>query len=208
MCMFPGAPRHGAPERETHGDSAHGQLPSLHGACQQVAAEANRSLNTHVMTLIRKRVWPESTPSHGGTNVIHPDACVPDPFWAMAVKQRDHYCCVACGSKQHPRAHHITPRSAGGPNTLNNGQTLCAACSRRLQSAVPSARTYARPGRLPQTRPLRNTTLRLDPALLRTARVYLAADGLSVQEFLTRSLQRYVQKRAQPPESSHPSPQP
>ena len=185
-----------------------GPPSSLPGALPQLAAAENRALNAPVIPRSQEALAAREPPSHGGTNVIHPEACLPDPFWAMAVKQRDHYCCVACGSKHHPCAHHITPRSEGGHNTLNNGKTLCAACSRRLQSVGTSAGPFAHHGRLPPPPPPRSTTLRLDPALLRTARLYLEADGLSVQEFLTRSLQRYVQERAQPPASAHHSLQP
>jgi 5-methylcytosine-specific restriction endonuclease McrA len=45
--------------------------------------------------------------------------------WADAVKARDGYRCVICGSAEGVAAHHIRPRSEGGPHTLANGETRC-----------------------------------------------------------------------------------
>jgi 5-methylcytosine-specific restriction endonuclease McrA len=45
--------------------------------------------------------------------------------WSDAVKRRDGYRCVVCGSTLGVEADHIIPRSQGGPHTLENGRTLC-----------------------------------------------------------------------------------
>lgn len=47
--------------------------------------------------------------------------------WAAAVKCRDGYRCVICGSTDRIEAHHIVPVARGGALTLANGQTLCHA---------------------------------------------------------------------------------
>lgn len=48
--------------------------------------------------------------------------------WAKAIKSRDGYCCVDCGSGQTIDAHHIIPVYQGGRNVLSNGKTLCRIC--------------------------------------------------------------------------------
>lgn len=45
--------------------------------------------------------------------------------WANAVKARDGYRCVICGSADRVQAHHTVPRSDGGGHTMTNGRTLC-----------------------------------------------------------------------------------
>lgn len=51
---------------------------------------------------------------------------------------------------------------------------------------------------------LRQTTVRVEPELLRKARFYLDEDGKSVQEFLAEQLATYVRQREQeqPPRST------
>lgn len=45
--------------------------------------------------------------------------------WGKAVKARDEYRCVRCGSERNVAAHHRIPCYQGGENTLSNGETLC-----------------------------------------------------------------------------------
>ena len=44
------------------------------------------------------------------------------------VLSRDSYKCRVCGSIEKLEAHHIVPSSRGGPDTENNGITLCKWC--------------------------------------------------------------------------------
>lgn len=48
--------------------------------------------------------------------------------WSKAVKQRDNYACIKCGSDTALEAHHVTPVAKGGLNTVSNGKTLCRKC--------------------------------------------------------------------------------
>lgn len=48
--------------------------------------------------------------------------------WALAVKTRDRYQCVACGTNIGVQAHHIRPVNQHGGHVLSNGKTLCATC--------------------------------------------------------------------------------
>lgn len=45
-----------------------------------------------------------------------------------AIKARDGYCCVQCGSMDRIQVDHIVALALGGTNDLENGQTLCLAC--------------------------------------------------------------------------------
>jgi hypothetical protein len=45
---------------------------------------------------------------------------------------RDGYRCQHCGSVDHLQAHHIQPRAQGGPDTPENGLTLCEECHTAL----------------------------------------------------------------------------
>lgn len=45
--------------------------------------------------------------------------------WSVAVKRRDGYRCVICGSADRVQADHIVARSRGGSHEVSNGQTLC-----------------------------------------------------------------------------------
>lgn len=45
--------------------------------------------------------------------------------WAAAVKARDGYRCVICGSGDRVQADHIVGLAQGGTDTLGNGRTLC-----------------------------------------------------------------------------------
>ena len=41
------------------------------------------------------------------------------------VRDRDGWRCRRCGSDFRPNAHHVLPKGRGGPNTRENGVTLC-----------------------------------------------------------------------------------
>lgn len=47
--------------------------------------------------------------------------------FAKAVKARDGYRCVECGSAEDIRACHIVPIASGGGYDVSNGRTLCKA---------------------------------------------------------------------------------
>lgn len=49
---------------------------------------------------------------------------------------RDKYICQKCGSKDNLNAHHITPRSKGGTDTVGNGITLCENCHTALHEGL------------------------------------------------------------------------
>jgi HNH endonuclease len=48
--------------------------------------------------------------------------------WTEAIKKRDGYRCVECGSTERINAHHIMSKALGGENELENGKTLCWHC--------------------------------------------------------------------------------
>ena len=49
-----------------------------------------------------------------------------DREWAAAVKERDGFACVVCGSTVKPNAHHILPRELHATKLdISNGITLC-----------------------------------------------------------------------------------
>lgn len=48
-----------------------------------------------------------------------------------AVKKRDGYRCVECGSTTDLRACHIIPLHQGGTDDLSNGVTRCGDCDKR-----------------------------------------------------------------------------
>lgn len=53
--------------------------------------------------------------------------------WSLAVRKRDDYTCVRCGSSEHVHAHHVKP-FADYPELrldVSNGETLCEACHER-----------------------------------------------------------------------------
>jgi hypothetical protein len=50
---------------------------------------------------------------------------------------------------------------------------------------------------LADKKPLRQTTVRAEPELLRKARFYLDEDGKSINEFLVEQLTTYVRQREQ-----------
>ena len=54
------------------------------------------------------------------------------------VFERDAYRCVSCGTHKDLRVDHIHPESAGGADTLENLQTLCARCNSVKGRSIPS----------------------------------------------------------------------
>jgi hypothetical protein len=53
------------------------------------------------------------------------------PLWSKVVRTRDGYICQHCGSRNHPEAHHVVPRSRCnniGLFDTRNGVTLCHEC--------------------------------------------------------------------------------
>lgn len=48
------------------------------------------------------------------------------------VLARDGYACTSCGTAEDLEAHHIVPRSEGGPDVIENLTTLCGDCHRGL----------------------------------------------------------------------------
>jgi 5-methylcytosine-specific restriction endonuclease McrA len=48
-----------------------------------------------------------------------------------AVKGRDGWRCVQCGSRNDLTVDHIRPRSKGGDSRMRNLQTLCLECNKR-----------------------------------------------------------------------------
>ncbi len=49
----------------------------------------------------------------------------------LAVKTKDNFTCVNCGSKSDLCVDHKVPESMGGDSTLSNLQTLCRSCNSR-----------------------------------------------------------------------------
>ena len=61
-----------------------------------------------------------------------------DKAWAYAVKERDGFACVICGSTIKPNAHHILPRELHETKLdISNGISLC--CKHHLFSREISA---------------------------------------------------------------------
>jgi 5-methylcytosine-specific restriction endonuclease McrA len=50
----------------------------------------------------------------------------------VACFERDGWRCVLCKSRRHLTPHHIQPRSALGPDTLENLVTLCVICHKAM----------------------------------------------------------------------------
>jgi hypothetical protein len=50
------------------------------------------------------------------------------PVRKEAIRARDGYCCVACGSDDRIQVDHILCVELGGKSTIDNGQTLCHDC--------------------------------------------------------------------------------
>lgn len=65
----------------------------------------------------------------------HQKKCVSRPPIPKALRQavyeRDHYTCQQCGATKHLSLDHIWPYSKGGPDTMENLQTLCRSCNSR-----------------------------------------------------------------------------
>lgn len=71
-----------------------------------------------------------------------PDPKEPPPLRRKlrnAVLARDGHECRRCGGKNHLCADHIHPRRHGGPDTLENLQTLCIGCNTRKGSKIEAA---------------------------------------------------------------------
>lgn len=54
----------------------------------------------------------------------------------QAVFARDGYRCVTCGAGENLHVDHIHPWSLGGPDTMDNFQTLCGSCNSRKGARV------------------------------------------------------------------------
>jgi hypothetical protein len=54
----------------------------------------------------------------------------------QAVYDRDGWACLRCGSRDHLSLDHVHPYSLGGPDTLENLQTLCRSCNSRKGARV------------------------------------------------------------------------
>lgn len=55
-----------------------------------------------------------------------------------AVWDRDGWECRHCGSHRQLTIDHIVPVAKGGPNTIDNLQTLCAPCNGRKSDTMPA----------------------------------------------------------------------
>jgi hypothetical protein len=62
-------------------------------------------------------------------------AHIPDAL-RSAVYERDGYACLHCGAMERLSLDHIHPWSLGGPDTLENLQTLCRPCNSRKGARV------------------------------------------------------------------------
>jgi 5-methylcytosine-specific restriction protein A len=82
-------------------------------------------------------------PTEGGKNAAHYQS-EPHRAWRAAVLRRDGYRCVKCGAGGEGVrliADHIVELEDGGAALdVDNGQTLCAACSNRKTSAARRTR--------------------------------------------------------------------
>ncbi len=59
--------------------------------------------------------------------------------WGNAVKSRDNNTCQLCDGRYEPdwlMAHHVVPVRIGGQNTLENGETLCPPCHKKIHSLI------------------------------------------------------------------------
>lgn len=50
--------------------------------------------------------------------------------------KKDNYTCQICGSRENLHSHHIVPRRKGGKDELDNLQTLCSSCHRKVESSI------------------------------------------------------------------------
>ena len=76
-----------------------------------------------------------------------------DAEWEELVRTRNENACVGCGSKMNLSVRHILPPNLGGPNTPQNGYTICRKCALTLdqhKSASKNRRpiNFWVPGRL------------------------------------------------------------
>lgn len=53
-----------------------------------------------------------------------------------ACRERDHYECQICYSKDYLHVHHIVPRVDGGMDDLDNLVTLCARCHKKIEYGI------------------------------------------------------------------------
>ena len=53
-----------------------------------------------------------------------------------AIHERDGWACLHCGSRDDLTLDHIVPWSAGGPDGIDNLQTLCRSCNARKGARV------------------------------------------------------------------------
>lgn len=54
----------------------------------------------------------------------------------LAVYERDGHACLHCGTTERLSLDHIHPHSLGGPDTIDNLQTLCRPCNSRKGARV------------------------------------------------------------------------
>jgi 5-methylcytosine-specific restriction endonuclease McrA len=69
--------------------------------------------------------------------------------WRQKILWRDKYKCQHCKSEVNLQAHHIKPRSQGGPNTIKNGITLCEGCHKTLHAGEWSLKKKPRQFKYP-----------------------------------------------------------
>ena len=50
-------------------------------------------------------------------------------MWRDAIKARDEYSCVYCGSTEELTIDHVRPKAKGGSTTANNCVTCCKKCN-------------------------------------------------------------------------------
>lgn len=65
----------------------------------------------------------------------HARASIPSSL-RRQVFERDGHACVTCGTSERLSVDHIVPWSKGGPDTLDNFQTLCVPCNARKKDRV------------------------------------------------------------------------
>lgn len=57
-------------------------------------------------------------------------------MWREAIKVRDEYSCVYCGSTHELTIDHVRPKAKGGPTTADNCVCCCRACNQAKGSML------------------------------------------------------------------------